>query len=84
MKAWVLYTLVRLGIFAAALAVLVVVGTGWILGAVFASLIALSLSLLFLGGLRQRAAESLRSRVEKPQRDVDSDIEDEQLDRSTT
>lgn len=84
MKAWMQYTVVRLGIFAAALAVLVVVGTGWILGAVFASLIALSLSLLFLGGLRQRAAESLRSRVEKPQRDVDSDIEDEQLDRSTT
>lgn len=84
MKAWVLYTVVRLGIFAAALAVLVVVGTGWILGTVFASLIALSLSLLFLGGLRQHAAESLRSRVEKPQRDVDSDIEDDQLDRSAT
>lgn len=84
MKAWVLYTVVRLGIFAAALAVLVVVGTGWILGTVFASLIALSLSLLFLGGLRQNAAESLRSRVEKPQRDVDSDFEDDQLDRSAT
>ncbi len=84
MKAWVLYTVVRLGIFAAALAVLVLVGTGWILGTVFASLIALSLSLLFLGDLRQRAAESLRSRVEKPQRDVDSDIEDDQLDRSAT
>ena len=84
MKAWVLYTVVRLGIFAAALAILVVLGTGWILGTVFASLIALALSLLFLGDLRERAAASLRSRAPKPRRDIDAKVEDDRLDRSAT
>lgn len=73
------YTLARLGLFVGALAILLFLGFDWVWGAVFATLISLSLSVLVLGKLRQRAADALRRRVEKPAKDVDSDIEDRQL-----
>lgn len=80
MKPWLLYTVARLGIFLAALTVLLLVGTGWIWGAVFASAISLALSVLFLGSLRQRVADALQERVEKPAKDADSETEDAQID----
>ena len=83
MKPWVLYTAARVGMFLVTLAILLLLGTGWILGAVFATAISLALSVLFLGGLRQQVADALRNRVEKPQRDADSATEDDQIDRST-
>lgn len=83
MKPWVLYTAARLGIFAVSLVILVLLDTGLIMGAIFATGISLALSVLFLGGLRQRVADSIRTRVEKkPVRDADSATEDDQLDRS--
>jgi uncharacterized membrane protein YhiD involved in acid resistance len=79
MKPWLVYTAARLGIFLAALAVLVLVGTGWIWGAIFATAISLALSILFLGSLRQKVADSIQQRVERPAKDVDSATEDAQL-----
>lgn len=79
MKPWVVYTAVRLGMFIVALVILLLVGTGWIMGAVFATGISLALSVLFLGGLRQKVADSIQRRVEKPEKDEDSTVEDEQL-----
>ena len=80
MPPWIQYTLARIGLFVIAYAVLVLIGTGWILGAVFATLIALALSVLLLGGLRQRVADDIRRRVEHKTTDVDSTIEDDQVD----
>ena len=80
MPPWIKYTLARVGLFAVAFTVLVLIGTGWILGAVFATLIALALSVLLLGGLRQRVADDIRRRVEHKTTDVDSTIEDDQVD----
>ena len=80
MKPWLLYTAARMGIFLVALVVLLLVGTGWIWGAVFASAISLALSVLFLGSLRQRVADALQERVEKPKKDADSETEDAQID----
>ncbi|MFM2412607.1 MAG: hypothetical protein RLZZ587_940 [Actinomycetota bacterium] len=83
MKPWVLYTAARLGMFLVALTLLLLLGTGWIFGTIFATAISLSLSILFLGSLRQRVADGIRTRVEKPVRDADSATEDDQLDRSS-
>jgi uncharacterized membrane protein len=83
MPPWIQYTLARLGLFVIAYAVLVLVGTGWILGAVFATLIALALSVLLLGGLRQRVADDIQRRVESTTTDADSSIEDDQVDATT-
>jgi hypothetical protein len=81
MNHWLPYIGIRLGIFALALVALVVIGVDWGWSAVFATLISLAVSLLLLGTLRQRAADDLRRRVEKPERDNDSRTEDAQLDR---
>ena len=80
MPPWIQYTLARIGLFVVAFTVLVLVGTGWILGAIFATLMSLALSVLLLGGLRQRVADDIRRRVEHKSTDVDSSIEDDQVD----
>lgn len=80
MSPWIKYTLARLGFFLVPLAILVWVGTGWLLSAVFASLIALALSVLFLNGLRSRLSTEITTRVTKPNKDVDSDVEDSQIE----
>jgi hypothetical protein len=80
MRPWITYTLARLGIFVVTLMVLLVLGTGWIWGAIFATLISLALSVLLLSGLRQRIANDIQRRVEKPSSDFDSDVEDDQID----
>ena len=82
MKPWALYTAVRLGIFIVSLAILLLLGCGWIWGAVFATAISLALSVLFLGPMRQKVADDIRTRVEKPTKDADSAAEDDQLNRS--
>lgn len=83
MSPWIQYTLARLGIFAVSLVILLWVGTGWLLGAVFASLIALALSVLFLSDLRRRVAADIQRRVATPVKDRDSDIEDTQIDTAS-
>ncbi|MFM6968273.1 MAG: DUF4229 domain-containing protein [Microbacteriaceae bacterium] len=82
MKPWVLYTVARLGLFLASLAILLLVGTGWVMGAIFATAISLALSVLFLGSVRQRVADSLKDRVTQPKKDADSETEDAQLNKS--
>ncbi|MEN9739815.1 MAG: hypothetical protein RLZ72_81 [Actinomycetota bacterium] len=81
MKPWVVYTGARLGLFVGTLVILLLVGTGWIMGTIFATGISLALSVLFLGGLRQKVADGIRNRVEKPEKDEDASVEDEQLSR---
>ncbi len=80
MSPWITYTLARLGFFVVALVILLLVGTGWIWGAIFATLISFALSVLLLSGLRQRIASDIQRRVEKPTPDIDSDVEDDQID----
>lgn len=83
MSPWIQYTLARLGIFVVSLLILLWVGTGWLLGAVFASLIALALSVLFLSDLRRRVAADIQRRVATPVKDRDSDVEDTQIDSAS-
>lgn len=80
MRSWLIYALVRLGVFVVTLGVLLLVGAGWIPGAIFATLIALVISIMFLGPLRERVARDMQHRVEKPTREADAEIEDSQID----
>jgi len=80
MSPWITYTLARLGFFVVALVVLLTLGTGWIWGAIFATLISLALSVLLLSELRLRIANDIQRRIQKPAADIDSDVEDDQID----
>ena len=75
MRSWLIYALVRLGVFVVTLGVLLLVGAGWIPGAIFATLIALVISIMFLGPLRESVARDMQHRVEKPTREEEADIE---------
>ena len=80
MNPWIQYTLARLGLFLIPLVIMVAIGVGWLWSSIFATLIALSLSVLFLNPLRARLSTEIAQRVQKPDPDLDSDIEDSQID----
>ncbi|MFJ3029054.1 DUF4229 domain-containing protein [Curtobacterium sp. NPDC087080] len=84
MKAWLVYTLARLGIFAAALAVLLVIGLQWYWAAIGAALIGLLVSYIALPGLRGRVTSNIAARRGRPERDADSDFEDDFVDAADT
>lgn len=86
MRSWVLYSLVRLGIFAATFAILYwLLPEGlWWLSAICAALIALSLSYIFLARLREKVTADLAVRAERRRAsrpaDPDAVAEDAQAD----
>ena len=62
MRPWLQYTLARLGVFVLVFVVLLLLGIeGW-LAAIFATIIALCVSFLALGRLRQRVADDIEAR----------------------
>lgn len=83
MRSWILYTLLRLGLFAAAFAlVLWLVGTElWWVAMLSAAVVSLAVSYIFFGGLRREVAADLQRRVERrraaePAADSDESVED--------
>ncbi|WP_144763413.1 DUF4229 domain-containing protein [Curtobacterium sp. 9128] len=80
MKAWLVYTLARLGIFAAALVVLFVIGLPWYWATIGAALIGLLVSYIALPKLRVQVTTSMANRRVRPEHDVDSDFEDDFVD----
>lgn len=80
MNPWIHYTLARLGLFLVPLVLFIALGVGWLWSSIFAALIALALSVLFLNPLRARLSAEITKRVQKPAPDIDSDIEDSQID----
>lgn len=80
MKPWVLYSLARLGIFAVALATLLLLGvTGWI-AALVAAVIGLCVAYIFFGKLRNAVALDLAERRSQPKVAKDTDAEAEDLE----
>jgi len=81
-RTWILYSVIRLGIFAAVFALLLwLLGALlWWLAAVCAALIALSISYIALGRLRARMTADLAARAEQRRSakrvDPDADAED--------
>lgn len=83
MRAWVIYSLVRVGLFLALFAVLLLLGIEWWIAAVAAALMGLALSFLVLGRLRDRVTADLaeaRARREAGIRDSDEDESAEDRD----
>ncbi|MBO9577713.1 MAG: DUF4229 domain-containing protein [Microbacteriaceae bacterium] len=85
MRAWVVYSLLRIGLFAGAFALLywLLPQNLWWLAAICAALVALSLSYIFLGRLRERVtadlAERAAARKAGMSEDPDADAEDREL-----
>lgn len=88
-RTWLVYTLIRLGLFAVVLALLLVLQiTPW-LAAVIAALVSLSLSIIFLRKPREEASKTLyqarenRHEARRPKTEKvseDEDVEDSAVD----
>ena len=83
---WLLYTLARLGVFAAILTILLLVGFNGYYSVAIAAVLSLAFSLIFLNKQRQALSQSIYNKVQKNKvdgiDDADSDLENDILDRS--
>lgn len=73
---WIQYTLLRLGIFGAGLGLLLAIGLDWWWAAIVATIISMTVSYIFFGGLRDAVALDLAARRQRPSVDPDADAED--------
>jgi hypothetical protein len=82
-RPWIKYLLVRLGIFAVALAALLVLQVNPFLAAVIAAVASLVISYIFFRGMRDAVATELATRNDKPEpiRNADTEAEDAALDK---
>jgi hypothetical protein len=81
--AWIKYLLVRVGIFAVVLAVLLVFQVNPYLSAVVAAVAGFVLAYVFFRGLRNQVATELAERNSRPAvvKNADTEAEDDALDR---
>ena len=79
-KAWLVYTLARLGIFAAAVLLLLLTGLPWYWATIGGAVIGLLVSYLALPRLRNAVTMTIAERRARPERDADSDFEDDFVD----
>lgn len=78
MKPWVLYSIIRLGVFAVAFILLMVFGIWWWLSMLIAAVLSFTIAYVFFGRLRDRVHQELQDRRSgriQPQ-DPDADVED--------
>ncbi|MEP6482067.1 MAG: DUF4229 domain-containing protein [Rhodoglobus sp.] len=83
MKPWLQYSLIRLGVFAVALTVLILVGLEPVPAAIIAALLGLCVGYIFFGSLRARVVAELaqrRAAVTPPRKDADAEAEDARID----
>ena len=64
MSSWIAYSLVRLGIFGAVFLLLYAVGVTWWVSLVFATVVSLAASYIFLRNWREQMAQSLSARTQ--------------------
>ncbi|MBF0672113.1 MAG: DUF4229 domain-containing protein [Salinibacterium sp.] len=81
---WLLYTLLRLGLFAGVFAALMLLGIWWWLSAIFAMVISFSVAYLFFRDTRDQLALDLQQRREKPEVHPDAEAEDAVTDAPGT
>jgi len=75
-KPWIAYSLVRVGVFAAVFAALMLFNVTWWLSAVIAAVVGLCVAYIFFGKLRDAVALDIAERRAKPAGDADSAAED--------
>lgn len=78
---WLLYSFIRIGLFAALFAGLMLIGVEWWLSAIFATVLAFAISYLLLHKTRDELALDLQHRRARGNVDPDADIENEAMDR---
>jgi uncharacterized membrane protein YdjX (TVP38/TMEM64 family) len=83
MRPWIKYSLIRLGIFVVVLAVLLVFQVNPFIATVVAAVAGFVISYVFFRKIRDQVAAEFAKRNEKPEpiKNVDTDAEDEALDR---
>ncbi len=79
-RQWIVYSVIRIAIFAVALALLLVLGVNVWVAAIAAALIGFCISYIALRGPRTEVAKSF-VRMREQKGDADNDIENEALDR---
>jgi len=79
-RAWIVYSLARIGVFAAVFAALSIVGLDPIVAALIAAAIGLCVSYIFLRRPRDEVARSVSAWRRGGGRDADADAENELLD----
>ena len=81
---WLVYTLVRLGVFAVVLTTFLLLGFGWLYGTLLAAALSLAFSLVFINKQREAISEEIYERVQKNKNigieDAESDLENKKLD----
>lgn len=82
-RPWLYYSILRVAIFVVIFAVLMLLGMGPFVATAAAAILALCLSYIFLKGPRDAVARDIYARRhgERDDRDEDSDLENEILDR---
>ena len=84
-NALVAYALIRIGIFAVILAVLLIIGFNPIYSTLVAAALAFAISLFFLSKLREEASKSVYQRIKRDStegiKDADTNVEDAILDK---
>jgi uncharacterized membrane protein YqgA involved in biofilm formation len=82
-RPWIKYSLIRVGIFVVVLAVLLVVQVNPFIATVVAAVAGFVISYVFFRKVRDEVAAELANRNDKPEpiKNVDTDAEDEALDR---
>lgn len=70
-KPWVIYSLVRIGIFALALAVLMLIGLEWWIAALLAAVIGFLVAYIFFAKLRDAVTNDIVARRESPEKKND-------------
>ena len=74
----------RVGVFALALAMLLLVGIVWWLAAIIAAIIGLCVAYIFFGKLRAAVANDIVERRARPPGDTDSAVEDSAAEETAT
>lgn len=78
---WILYSLLRVGLFAAALVILMLVGLDLLPAAVIATIIAFAISYIFFREPRDALALELQKRRDIPSEDPDAEAENASVAR---
>ena len=81
-REWLIYSVIRVGIFAVALGVLLALSVTFVVAAIGAAIIGLCVSYIFFRRQRDAVAASIVRIRSTRQRDLDSDVENEAIDRS--
>jgi uncharacterized membrane protein YraQ (UPF0718 family) len=82
-RAWIVYSIIRLGIFAVALGALLLLQVEPVVAALLAAVIGLCVSYIFLRGPREKVAQDIHARRfgGRDDKDDDNDVENAVLDR---